>query len=118
MRWIKVPAIEIVGWRQDQHATVWFFHATHNKRRKAMNKWLISASLLAMALKIYAESNVPRPPEGVQYRPETLVQLGVKDLDRAIRFYSEMLGFVVTERRDDLKFAHLATNVAGLQIGL
>jgi predicted enzyme related to lactoylglutathione lyase len=29
-----------------------------------------------------------------------------------------MLGFVVTERRDDLKFAHIATNVAGLEIGL
>jgi predicted enzyme related to lactoylglutathione lyase len=29
-----------------------------------------------------------------------------------------MLGFQVTERRDDLRFAHLATNVGGLQIGL
>ena len=47
-----------------------------------------------------------------------LVQLGVKDLNRSIRFYTDLLGFSVTERRDDLKFVHLATNVDGLQIGL
>jgi CreA protein len=56
--------------------------------------------------------------DNVEYRPTLLVQLGVKDLDRAIRFYTDVLGFRVTERRDDLQFAHVATNVDGLQIGL
>jgi predicted enzyme related to lactoylglutathione lyase len=64
------------------------------------------------------ETPAPRPPQGVEYRPTVLVQIGVADLNRAIEFYTEMLGFQVTERRDDLQFAHLATNVAGLQIGL
>ena len=54
----------------------------------------------------------------VEYRPELLVQLGVSSLDRAIRFYTTVLGFELTERRDDLKFAHITTNVPGLQIGL
>ena len=54
----------------------------------------------------------------VEYRPELLIQLGVSNLDRAIRFYTTVLGFELTERRDDLKFAHIATNVPGLQIGL
>jgi CreA protein len=58
------------------------------------------------------------PPGNVEYRPTLLIQLGVKDLDRAIRFYTDVLGFELTERRDDLQFAHLATNVDGLQIGL
>jgi catechol 2,3-dioxygenase-like lactoylglutathione lyase family enzyme len=60
----------------------------------------------------------PRPPQGIEYRPTLLVQVGVADLERAIRFYTDMLGFQVTERRDDLRFAHLGTNVPGLQIGL
>jgi catechol 2,3-dioxygenase-like lactoylglutathione lyase family enzyme len=68
------------------------------------------AAVLALALLA--------PPAGVEYRPTLLVQLGVADLDRAIRFYTEMLGFEVTERRDDLRFAHLDTNVDGLEIGL
>ena len=54
----------------------------------------------------------------LRYRPELLIQLSVSDLDRAISFYTEVLGFELTERRDDLRFAHLDTNVPGLQIGL
>jgi CreA protein len=57
-------------------------------------------------------------PGEVEYRPTLLIQLGVKDLDRAIRFYTDVLGFELAERRDDLQFAHLDTNVDGLQIGL
>ena len=58
------------------------------------------------------------PADAIEYRPTLLIQLGVRDLDRAIAFYTGVLGFEMTERRDDLRFAHLATNVAGLQIGL
>ena len=54
----------------------------------------------------------------ISYRPTLLVQIGVSNLDRSIAFYTETLGFALTERRDDLKFAHLDTNVPGLQIGL
>jgi CreA protein len=57
-------------------------------------------------------------PGHVEYRPTLLIQLGVKDLDRAIRFYTDVLEFELTERRDDLHFAHLDTNVDGLEIGL
>jgi catechol 2,3-dioxygenase-like lactoylglutathione lyase family enzyme len=58
------------------------------------------------------------PPASIAYRPTLLIQLGVSNLDRAIRFYTETLGFEMTERRNDLKFAHIATNVPGLEIGL
>jgi predicted enzyme related to lactoylglutathione lyase len=59
-----------------------------------------------------------QPDMRIQYRPQLLVQLGVSNLDRAIGFYTRVLEFDLTERRDDLQFAHLDTNVAGLQIGL
>jgi predicted enzyme related to lactoylglutathione lyase len=57
-------------------------------------------------------------PARVNYRPELLIQLGVTDLDRSIAFYTTVLDFELTERRDDLRFAHLETNVPGVQIGL
>jgi predicted enzyme related to lactoylglutathione lyase len=54
----------------------------------------------------------------VRYRPEVVVQIGVSDMDRAVAFYTTLLGFTLTERRDDLQFAHIASNVPGLEIGL
>jgi predicted enzyme related to lactoylglutathione lyase len=58
------------------------------------------------------------PGRRIAYRPQLLVQVGVSDLDRAIRFYTTVLEFELTERRDDLKFAHIDTNLPGLQLGL
>ena len=54
----------------------------------------------------------------VPWEPSLLVQLQVSDLNRSILFYTETLGFRLTERRDDLQFAHLEFGVHGLQIGL
>ena len=42
----------------------------------------------------------------------------MSNLDKAVTFYRDVLEFKVTERRDDLKFAHIATSVPGLEIGL
>ena len=54
----------------------------------------------------------------MSYSRQTLIRFGVSNLDRAIEFYTKVLGFTLTERRDDLQFAHIETNVPGLQIGL
>jgi predicted enzyme related to lactoylglutathione lyase len=56
--------------------------------------------------------------DGLHYRPTVVLQLGVADLDKAIAFYEQVMGFKTIERRDDLKFAHVETNVPGLQLGL
>jgi catechol 2,3-dioxygenase-like lactoylglutathione lyase family enzyme len=57
-------------------------------------------------------------PPALGFKPELLIQLEVSSLDRAIDFYTRTLGFRLTERRDDLKFAHLETSVPGVEIGL
>jgi predicted enzyme related to lactoylglutathione lyase len=74
--------------------------------------------MLVVSGMVAGPQDEPRPPTGIAYRPSLLVQLGVTDLDRSIRFYRDMLGFTVTQRRDDLGFAHLNTNVPGLEFGL
>lgn len=55
---------------------------------------------------------------GPEYRPTVVVQIGVADLDRSIRFYEEVMGFTLVERRNDLQFAHIQTRLPGLQLGL
>lgn len=54
----------------------------------------------------------------IRYRPTLVVQIPVGSLDKSITFYTEVLGYTLTERRDDLQFAHIATNVPGVEIGL
>lgn len=56
--------------------------------------------------------------DGPYYRPTVVVQLNVSNLGKAIEWYEKILGFKTVERRDDLKFAHVETNVPGLQLGL
>ena len=56
--------------------------------------------------------------DGPYYRPNVVVQLNVSSLDKSIVFYEQVLGFKTVERRDDLKFAHVETNVPGLELGL
>src|SRR5262245_22100861 len=60
----------------------------------------------------------PAPPAAPTYKPGLLVQIRVSDLDRSVRFYTETLGFRVTERRDDLQFVHVDCGIPGLQLGL
>jgi predicted enzyme related to lactoylglutathione lyase len=73
---------------------------------------------LLMKLLILAMTLAVTAPAPIKYRPDLLIQVGVTNLDRAIAFYTGPLGFKLRERRDDLKFAHIDTNVTGLQIGL
>jgi len=77
------------------------------------------AQIIALALcvmSIGGRAQTAKP--AIDYRPDLLIQIGVSNLDRAIEFYTTMLGFEMTERRNDLKFAHVTSNVPGLEIGL
>ena len=91
-----------------------------------------SASVTGVALCIsalttlgYGREWIPYPPaqapparDRIAYRPTLTLQLPVSSLDRAISFYVDVLEFRLEERRDDLGFAHIQTNVPGLDIGL
>lgn len=75
--------------------------------------------VLPMALAVVMSSGlITTQEDGPHYRPTVVLQLGVADLNKSIAFYEQVLGFTIVERRDDLQFAHVATNVPGLQIGL
>jgi catechol 2,3-dioxygenase-like lactoylglutathione lyase family enzyme len=58
------------------------------------------------------------PAEAIKFSPNVVVQIGVSDMDRAVAFYTTTLGFTLSDRRDDLQFAHIASSVPGLEIGL
>ena len=84
-------------------------------KRHALVTMVMSGVIAAMgATWVVAERQAPK----IGFKPELLIQLDVASLDRSIEFYTKKLGFKMTERRDDLKFAHLATSVPGVQIGL
>ena len=75
--------------------------------------------VLSLIVALYGSCHaIDAQTQRIDYRQELLIQLGVTSLDRSIRFYTTVLEYELTERRDDLKFAHLKTNVPGLQIGL
>lgn len=80
-----------------------------------MNKAILRvAAATILIAPLAAQSSAAR----VHYRPLVTLQLPVSDLDRAIKFYVDVLEYRITERRDDLGFAHVATNVPGLELGL
>jgi predicted enzyme related to lactoylglutathione lyase len=74
--------------------------------------------MIALAIALGITRPAAQEAPQIWYRPGLLVQIGVANLDRAVDFYTTTLGFTMSERRNDLKFAHIDTNVPGLQIGL
>lgn len=56
------------------------------------------------------------PP--IRFQAVSVVQLAVRDLDRAVAFYGETLGMELTFRSEELGWAEFQTAVPGLSIGL
>jgi catechol 2,3-dioxygenase-like lactoylglutathione lyase family enzyme len=83
-----------------------------------MKRVLLPAIAISLAAAITAARAAVIQNDGPFYRPSVVLQLGVADLDKSIAFYELVLGFKTVERRDDLRFAHVETNVPGLQLGL
>ena len=54
----------------------------------------------------------------ISYDGGLTCSLGVTDLDRAIDFYRDVLGFELLYRRDDIAWCELSTGVASVNVGL
>lgn len=54
----------------------------------------------------------------IQYDGGLTCSMGVTDLDRAIAFYRDVLGFSLLYRRDDIAWCELETKVAKVNVGL
>lgn len=85
---------------------------------RSTTAFLAGMVVLTVASGVVSTARAVAGPDGIDYRPDVVLQVGVADLDRAIAFYTGTLGFRLTERRDDLKFAHIQSNLPGLEIGV
>lgn len=54
----------------------------------------------------------------LDYEPELTCSLGVTDIERSIAWYSDILGFKLLYRADDIGWCELATGVPGVNVGL
>ena len=57
-------------------------------------------------------------PSPLGYDGGLTAGLNVRDLDKALAWYTEVLGFTVNYRMDDMGWAELQTEVPGVTLGL
>jgi catechol 2,3-dioxygenase-like lactoylglutathione lyase family enzyme len=55
---------------------------------------------------------------GIDYDGGLTCSMGVTDLDRAVAFYRDVLGFSLLYRRDDIAWCELETGVEKVNVGL
>ncbi len=81
---------------------------------------IFAVTLVAMVLGAAPSASAAEDPPGarVDYDGTLLVQLAVSDLDRAIAFYRDVLGFRLEERNDSLSWARIDPGIEGLTVGL
>jgi predicted enzyme related to lactoylglutathione lyase len=54
----------------------------------------------------------------LDYVPEVTASMGVTSLDQSIPWYSEVLGFTLLYRADEIGWCEMSTHMAGVNVGL
>jgi len=85
--------------------------------------WLVGAVVVAAfggiaAIALFGSTGSTPASERVKWQPTLLVQLRVADLDRAVEFYTETLGFELERVDRPLKWARIKSGITGVTIGL
>jgi CreA protein len=62
------------------------------------------------------QATATRPP--FEYANALVISVGVKDLDRAIDWYRDMLGFELVYQLDDYGWCEVSSPITGVTIGL
>ncbi len=57
-------------------------------------------------------------PSSIGYKPGLTISTQVADLDKALKWYTEVLGFEMLYRVDEIAWAEVQTEMPGVQIGL
>lgn len=82
--------------------------------------WVGLGAVICMANWAVGRGSETRSPADspLGYRSTLLVQMRVSDLDRAVKFYQDVLDFELRVRRDDLDWAELTFGIPGVAVGL
>ena len=81
--------------------------------RSRLPTLLLMAAVVTLTA-VHADDEKPK----LAYQPVMLVQLAVKDLDRSVKFYGQVLDLELEYRIEELKWAKFKTALPGVSIGL
>lgn len=82
---------------------------------------LCAAVVCCACVALYSARSAGGAPAGSDafgWRGTLLVQLRVSDLDRAVAFYTDTMGFTLERRNDELQWARVKPGIPGVTIGL
>ena len=97
---------------------------TERKTRLSLVAAVVACAALTWIATASSQDERPRSPEtpkttaSLGFEDSLLIQLRVADLDRAISFYRDVLGFELFLRNDELAWAKLRTAVRNVVIGV
>ncbi len=78
------------------------------------------ATLLCLVITVFSGNTLvaQEPASDLGWEPSLLIQLAVSDLDRSITFYTEVLGFELEARQNEISWARLTFGIDAVVLGI